>query len=246
MYDGLKKITKALIPQKFLFKHEFLLRRLIAIQYLGTKHHCEICKTKLNRFIKLEPNDLLCPACGSRSRTRRLHHLLLKDHTLQGNILHFSPSRSLYRVFKKIASINYFSTDFENEFMADYKIDIRKINFKDAYFNTIICYHILEHIQKDITAMEELYRVLSPNGKCYIQTPFKDGTIYEDASITSESERLKAFGQEDHVRIYSVEGLKERLEQVGFKVSILTFTSQEADKIVGYQCPETVLITSKS
>jgi SAM-dependent methyltransferase len=245
MYHGIKKIAKAFIPQKFLFKYEFLFRWFIAIKYLGNKYHCNICKTKLNRFIKLESDDLLCPACGSRSRTRRLYNLLLKDNAFQGNVLHFSPSRSLYRVFKKIKSMNYFSTDFENEFLADYSIDIRKIDFEDSYFNTIICYHILEHIEEDIVAIEELIRVLKPNGICYIQTPFKDGAIYEDASKTSESQRIEAFGQKDHVRIYSVKGLKERLEQVGFEVSVTTFTPQKEDVFVGYQSPETILIASK-
>jgi SAM-dependent methyltransferase len=245
MYTALKKVTKALIAKKFLLKHEFLLRRLIAIPYLGTTYHCEICNTKLNRFIKLEPNDLLCPACGSRSRTRRLYRLLLKESALTGNVLHFSPSPSLYRVFKKIKAISYVSTDFENEFVADYSLDIRKINFEAQYFDTIICCHILEHIEEDYIAIKELYRVLRPSGKCYIQTPFKDGNLYENASITSKSERLKAFGQEDHVRIYSIEGLKERLEHAGFNVSILTFTPKEIDKFYGYQSPETVIIASK-
>lgn len=245
MYNGLKKIAKTLIHQKFLFKYEFYFRRLIAIKYLGNNHRCNICKTKLDRFIKLTSNDLLCPACGSRSRTRRLYHLLLKNNALHGNVLHFSPSRSLYRIFKKLDAINYFSTDFENEFVADYKIDIRKIDFNDSHLDTIICYHILEHIEEDITAMQELLRVLKPDGKVFLQTPFKDGTIYEDATKTTKSQRLEAFGQDDHVRIYSVEGLKGRLEQVGFKVSVNTFELQEEDEHLGYRSPETVLIASK-
>lgn len=246
MYNRLKEISKILIPKKFLFKHEFLIRRLIAIKYLGKKHQCEICNTNLSQFIAIKPNDLLCPACGSRSRTRRLYNLLFKEDVLHGNILHFSPSRSLYRIFKRMDSINYFSADFENEFVADYKIDIRKIDFKNDYFNTIICYHILEHIIEDKLAMEELYRVLKPQGRCYIQTPFKEGSIYEDASIISKSERLKAFGQEDHVRIYSIEGLKVRLKQIGFKVFIKIFATQTDNLFAGYQSPETVLIASKS
>lgn len=171
--------------------------------------------------------------------------MLLKEDALQENVLHFSPSRSLYRAFKKVDSVNYFSSDFENDFVADYTIDIREIGFKDAYFNTILCYHILEHIEEDVKAMEELYRVLSSNGKCYLQTPFKSGEIYEDGSIVTELERLKAFGQQDHVRIYSVEGLKECLEQVGFKVSTKTFITQSEDLYAGYLSPETVLIASK-
>lgn len=246
MYAHLKALIKTIIPQKFLFKHELLFRRLIAVAYLGNKHQCEICRTQLNRFIKIQTNDLLCPACGSLSRTRRLHHLLLKNKALRGDILHFSPSRSLYRTFKKMEAIRYFSTDFEDEFIADYKIDIRKIDFKEAYFNTIICYHILEHIEDDMMAMEELFRVLHPNGSCYIQTPFKKGPIYEDFTKTTKSQRLEAFGQEDHVRIYSVEGLKQRLEKVGFKVAVKTFESQETDHYWGYRAPETVLIATKS
>ena len=246
MYVSLKKITKILIPKKFLLRHEFLFRRLIAIKYRGNNHQCDICKAKFSQFITIKPNDLLCPACGSRSRTRRLFHLLLKENALQGNVLHFSPSRSLYRAFKKIDTINYFSTDFENEFVADLTIDIRNIDFKDGYFKTIICYHILEHIQEDLVAMAELYRVLSPNGKCYIQTPFKEGSIYEDPSMASKSERLKAFGQEDHVRIYSIEGLKERLEQVGFNIFIKVFEKENGDAFAGYRSPEIVLIASKS
>ncbi|RXJ49383.1 class I SAM-dependent methyltransferase [Gelidibacter gilvus] len=246
MYNGLKIILKAFIPQKFLFKHEFRFRRLITLNYLGNNHHCDICKTKLNRFIKLESHDLLCPACGSRSRTRRLYNLLLQDNALEGHVLHFSPSRSLYRTFKKLDSINYFSTDFENEFVADYSIDIRKIDFEDSYFDTIICYHILEHIEEDFTAMAELFRVLKPNGTCYLQTPFKNGDIYEDATKTNKSQRLEAFGQDDHVRIYSVQGLKKRLEQVGFKVSVKSFKPEQEDEYLGYRSPETILMASKS
>lgn len=246
MYNGLKKIAKTLVPQKYLFRHEFIFRRLIAIKYLGNNHRCNICKTKLNRFITLSSKDLLCPACGSRSRTRRLYNLLLENNVLHGNVLHFSPSRSLYRTFKNLQSITYFSTDFENEFVADYRIDIRKIDFTDSYFNTIICYHVLEHIEEDMTAMQELFRVLKPNGTCYLQTPFKDGDIYEDATKITKQQRLEAFGQEDHVRIYSAKGLKKCLEQVGFKVSVKIFHPQEEDKYLGYRSPEILLIASKS
>ena len=129
--------------------------------------------------------------------------------------------------------------------MADYTIDIRNIDFEDSYFNTIICYHILEHIEEDSEAMEELFRVLKSNGTCYIQTPFKDGAIYEDATKTTKSQRTEAFGQYDHVRIYSVEGLKQRLKEVGFKVTTFTFEPKNEDLYAGYQSPEIVLIATK-
>ncbi|WP_308990856.1 class I SAM-dependent methyltransferase [Mariniflexile litorale] len=244
MYRFLKKNIKSLIPKEFLFKNELLLRKFYAVFYLGNKHECNVCNKRLRKFISLESNDLLCPFCGSLSRNRRLWDLLNKDGNIKGKTLHFSPSRSLYRNLKKIKSIDYYSSDFENEFLADYQFDITNINQEPEKFDTIICYHILEHIIDDKKAMTELYRVLKPNGRIYIQTPYKNGDIYEDYSIVSLEDRLKHFGQEDHVRVYSIEGLKSRLENISFNVCIRTFNNT-TDGYFGFKSPETVLIATK-
>ncbi len=245
MYRFLKKNIKSLIPKKILFKNELLLRKFYGILYLGNKHECNVCNKKLKAFIPLGTNDLICPFCGSLARNRRLWDLLNKEGDIQGKLLHFSPSRSLYRNLKKIKSIDYYSSDFENEFLADYKFDITNINQESEKFDTIICYHILEHIIDDHKAMDELYRVLKPNGKIYIQTPFKEGAIYEDFSIVLPEDRLKHFGQDDHVRVYSVEGLTNRLENAGFNVSVKSFNNLDNNLYFGFKSPETVLIATK-
>lgn len=187
----------------------------------------------------------MCPFCGSLSRTRRLWQLINNDNLLKGNVLHFSPSRSLNKKLIKYNDIDYFSSDYEGDFLADYKFDITNINQEDEKYNAIICYHILEHIIDDKKAISELYRVSKTNGTVYIQTPFKDGDIYEDFSITSTKKRKEHFGQEDHVRIYSVDGLKQRLEKVGFTVLIKTFKSSKESLLYGFKSLETVLILTK-
>ncbi|MDA9343681.1 class I SAM-dependent methyltransferase [Algibacter sp.] len=245
MYSFIKKSIKSIIPKQFLIKNELLFRYFYGIFYLGNKHQCNICEKKLRAFVKLKNEDLLCPFCGSLSRNRRLWKLVNEDHALKGKLLHFSPSRNLYRRLKKDKNINYYSTDFEDEFLADYKFNITRITQSDATFDTIICYHILEHIMDDRKAIAELYRVLKPNGNIYIQTPFKEGDTYEDDSIILPEERLNSFGQDDHVRIYSRDGLKNRLKKNGFKVKEKTFQLIEENYYFGFKSPETVLIAKK-
>ncbi|MGO1752074.1 MAG: methyltransferase domain-containing protein [Psychroflexus sp.] len=168
--------------------------------------------------------------------------MLKKQNALNGKVLHFSPSRSLYRIFKQDVNLKYYSSDFENEFLAEYKLDITQIDMPDNSFDTIICYHILEHIIEDQKAIAELKRILKPNGQCFIQTPFKSGEIFEDFRLTSPSERLEAFGQEDHVRIYSLDGLIDRLEEQGLKIKCLDF---KEELIPNGLLQENILIATK-
>ena len=245
MYKFLKRNIKSILSKEFLFKNELFFRYFFGVFYLGKKHQCNICSIKLRSFIRLKNQELICPFCGSLSRNRRLWKLLNEDNSIRDTILHFSPSRSLYRKLKRNKEINYYSTDYENEFLANYKFDITKINQNNNTFDVIICYHILEHIIDDKKAMSELYRVLNINGVIYLQTPFKNGDIYENGTVVSAEERKIHFGQEDHVRIYSVKGLKKRLESVGFNVIVEAFDICKEDLYFGFKSPEIVLIITK-
>ncbi|MXN92402.1 methyltransferase domain-containing protein [Flavobacterium sp. Sd200] len=243
MYVSAKKILSRIVSPKQLMKHEVFLRNIYSLLYSGSKHQCSVCNKKLSRFLQLPNNDLLCARCGSLSRDRRLWTLLNSGFLYNGiTVLDFSPSRALARKMKSIGNINYISTDLSGNFIADFQYDITSLDIKDNTVDLIICYHILEHIPDDAKAMAELYRVLKPNGKAIIQTPFKDGDIYEDFSITSPAEREIHFGQDDHVRIYSVQGLKGRLEQAGFVADARIF---EGDEYHGLTANETVFVLTK-
>ena len=130
VYSFIKKNIKAIIPKNFLFKNELFLRFFHGILYLGKKHECSVCKKKLKSFIRIESGDLMCPFCGSLARNRRLWLLLNKNNSIANNILHFSPSRNLHRKLKRNKLIEYYSTDFTEAFLADYKFDITNINQK--------------------------------------------------------------------------------------------------------------------
>ena len=243
MYSSLKNIARKILPQRFLFENEMLFRKSLYPFYKGNNCECNICHSKLKNFEKLENGNLLCPICGSLPRSRRLYKLLIENY-LKTNflVLDFSPSRALYRTLKKRKDIQYFPTDFEDEFLADYHFDITKIDTDSGKFDLILCYHVLEHIENDTDAMNELYRVLKKNGTALIQTPFRLGEIFENFDFKTPQERLKYFGQEDHVRIYSVEGLVERLEKAGFKTEIKRF---EKNDYFGFSEGEKIIVCKK-
>ena len=161
----------------------------------------------------------------------------LKDKT----VLHFSPPKSLKKRMSEMNLQRYVSSDYMSEFQADEAYDITYIDVADSTFDLVICYHVLEHVENDHKAMQEIFRILKKDGRAYIQTPFKQGDIYEDLSIQSAEDRRKHFGQEDHFRIYSVDGLKRRLQKTGFDVSVMNFKKNDEQGLA----LETVLLATK-
>lgn len=244
VYEQIKRIAIKLIPKKILIEQEQSLRKLFFIFYKGNNHQCPVCEKKSRAFLPLEVGDTLCPYCGSAARHRRLFTLLQPLLNNGIKVLDFSPPRSLYRKLRKMPQIEYTPTDFAGEFLASKNLDITHLDLENNSYDLIICYHVLEHIEEDMLAMRELFRVLRPQGSCFIQTPFKEGDIYENSAVKTAEERKEHFGQEDHVRVYSAEGLTQRLTSVGFKVEQLNFTGQE-NNYNGFRQHETVLVARK-
>jgi ubiquinone/menaquinone biosynthesis C-methylase UbiE len=92
--------------------------------------------------------------------------------------------------------------------------------FEDNTFDVIFCNHILEHVADDLKALQELFRVLKPNGWGIIQSPinYNRKTTYEDKSIVTPEERTKHYGQHDHLREFGAD-YAQRLAKAGFDVT---------------------------
>lgn len=247
IYRNLKKALYFFLPEKFIKNNKLIFRKIVFVFFIGNKHACSICEKKFRRFIKIKnKRDNLCPYCGSISRDRRLYTLVTKE--LEKNkhqfpkILDFSPSDSIYNKLSRIENLSYSASDLSGNFNAKYQYDLTDVSCENNYFDFIICFHILEHIPEDIKAMQELYRIIKPNGLVFIQTPFKKGEIYENPSVSTPEGRKKHFGQEDHVRIYSLNGLKERLQNVGFKIETKVFSE---DEFYGFKDNESIILALK-
>ena len=253
MYSFFKNIYKILIPKSWQFKIEPFIRKFVYnLIYKGGNTICLICSAKSKKFIPIsfyKSDDKICPNCGALSRSRALGEYINKNFKNRSlKILDFSPHRSLNDFFKSTFE-NYISSDFENQFYALKSYDITKINEADQSFDLIICFHVLEHILEDKKAIKELNRVLKNDGHLLIQVPLKKGKTYQDNSIISKEGRLKAFGQEDHVRIYGEDSLPLILNESGFSakpIDIVKEYNSEEKKIYGFAENEVIYLCRKA
>jgi len=215
----------------------YLVRPLVAFFLRGNTYTDPIDGKSFRKFLpygyERVRENVLAPGTLSLER-HRLFWLYLKNETsffeAPLKVLHFAPEQAFLKRFKKLKNIKYTTTDL-NSPIADVKADICNLPFKDNNFDFIICNHVLEHIPDDTKAMQELYRVLAPNGTAILQVPYdrKRNTTYTDDSITDPKERAAIFGQYDHVRIYGMDYF-DKLKSIGFTVNAVDYTAQLTEK----------------
>ena len=220
----IKASVKSHLPEIVFDKIVWARKYILSLYYLGRHFKCPICHGNFRVFLpygKAQRINARCPRCGSLER-QRLYWLYLKDKTnffkSKLRVLHFAPMFYLQRFYKRLPNLDYISTDL-NDTSAMINMDITDIKFEDNTFDCILCVLVLEHGSDDKKAMKELFRVLKPQGWAIIQVPIKFGKTFENNTIRTPEERLKYFGQEDHVRIYGMD-YKERLQDAGFSVKI--------------------------
>lgn len=204
-----------------------------ALLFVGTRYTCPCCGWRLRGFThggtSLKVRHLgYCPRCNSKARQRRLWLFLgqetdlLSDHL---RLLHVAPNFSLSRRLMRMRNIDYVGVEYGDRLYTSVrpqfpKVDLTAIPFGADTFDASICHHVLEHLTHDRKAMRELFRALKPGGWIVISSPIQwDQKTFEDPTITSPEERLRAFGEKVHVRIYGYD-LVDRLEECGFRVQL--------------------------
>lgn len=213
------------IPRKFiqLFAHRLI--KIYSLFLKGTNVYCPVCDHKFLKFLpygRLNPRkNALCPSCLSLER-HRLMHLFLKNetdfYTSNPRVLHVAPEYCFIERFENYLGDQYITADIESP-LAKVKMDLHHIPFPENSFDVIFCNHVLEHVKNDVVCMQEIRRVMKPNGFALCQSPqrYELETTYEDASITDPREREVHFLQDDHLRIYGRDFGKQ-LEKSGFTV----------------------------
>lgn len=221
----------ALVSARMKITLKALLFRIIGVFYVGRQVICPCCGGQFRRFLTggsdTPRKNARCPGCGSLERHRLLWLYLINRTTVWSQkitLLHVAPERVLQRLFRGVPTIKYVSGDLDSP-LAMLSMDLTSIPFRAAAFDVVLCNHVLEHVLDDRKAMRELLRVLKPGGWAILQVPIKCERTFEDPTVTTPEERLKVFGQRDHVRIYGRD-FEERLASAGFQVTVERYAGE--------------------
>jgi len=218
--------------------------KLKKIKFYGNKHYCPVCKTSLRTFLPMDKSILIdlkkvgykyaglnehlnpekynCPICNTTDRDRLYAYYINNCYakTNEDNqVLDIAPTRLNYLLRNK-ANFEVITVDLEKEGV-DYNINIEEMDcFENQKFDFIVCSHILEHVNYPDKALKEMYRVLKDGGEAILMVPINNvlEETLEDPSHKSPEERLKNYGQEDHVRLFAKKDFFNRIEQAGFKL----------------------------
>lgn len=88
------------------------------------------------------------------------------------------------------------------------KGDATDLPFESGHFDAVLCLDVLEHIENDVAALTEMYRVTRPEGKFLFSVP-------EDPRLWSEHDEAVS-----HVRRYLRNDFKSKISSVGFNISV--------------------------
>jgi SAM-dependent methyltransferase len=203
--------------------HNHLYWVKVNAKYLGIGKKCPICQRRQKIFAPVGPHhraNAKCIWCGGLERHRLIWLFFQrKTNLFDGNpktMLHFAPERAFISKLKQTLGAGYINADLYNDAMI--KIDICDIKYPTSTFDVICCVHVLEHVVNDTQAINELSRVLKNSGWALIAVPLNAEKTFEDENVVKPEERLKIYGQSDHVRICGVD-YRERLERNGFYVT---------------------------
>lgn len=181
---------------------------------------CPCCGHSTQQFAPGGPSrrpDARCVRCGSLERHRLLWLLLVgRPRLFTGRVLHVAAEPIIARRLRSTAR-SYLSIDLAAS--SDARMDITCLALPEHSQDAVVASHVLEHVPDDRRALQEIRRVLASGGIAVLHVPqdvARESTD-EDPDVTDPAERVRRFGQDDHVRLYGRDFVP-RVEAAGFRV----------------------------
>lgn len=135
------------------------------------------------------------------------------------HLLHFAPEKFSRPRLSARKTLKYITTDYMRDDV-NTQLDMCHLGLATESIDLVIASHVLEHVDDDKAALEEVYRVLRPGGVAILLVPLLAEKSFQRDDIETDEDRLRYYGQDDHVRAYGVD-FAERIESAGFETTVI-------------------------
>jgi SAM-dependent methyltransferase len=219
------------------------------------RRFCPACGEWTAGHFRLGPGarpEARCPHCKSLERQRFLAVVVACLRPVLGpvgTVLDIAPAPVTTSVLGELEPRRHVRMDIGYDARCvDVQGSVCSIPLEDASVDLLVCYHVLEHVGDDARAMREIRRVLSPGGLGLVQVPIKFGFATDEDPSAGRLERVRRFGQADHVRYYG-DDFEQRLVDAGLvftRVSPRTLLGTRVCRLLGLIADEWVWVLRSS
>jgi len=177
--------------------------------------------------VKFVPSVEAFVAWMTRKRAARVHALIGR----RGRILEIGCGRGL--LLRHLAQLGHECHGIERSPLAArraaqskelrvYTQPLEKCPFAEQYFDAVILWHVLEHLDHPQTTLAQISRLLKPGGLLYLEVP-----NLSSLQSCSTSKNWFHLDLDHHLYHFSLNGLQRLLLSTGFKVEQTTTWSFE-------------------
>jgi 2-polyprenyl-3-methyl-5-hydroxy-6-metoxy-1,4-benzoquinol methylase len=155
-----------------------------------------------------------------------------KKGLLKGDVLDYGCGAGhLLQEMLKQPGVNFYGLDFSTDSIDETKkrtagksnlkelalVDKLPTHFKDEQFDSVTLIETIEHLQDEALheTMRELFRIMKPNGKIFITTPFNENL---DDNLNFCPFCKSEFHQMQHMQTFDIAALNALAARHGFKV----------------------------
>jgi SAM-dependent methyltransferase len=188
---------------------------------------CNVCRWQGSAFLgTAHTESAQCPQCGSIARDRFLLWCFTSrsGRRRAARVVETSPRLSgEYRSYMR-RWFSYRTSDFDlSAHQGDIQLDLQAIDLPDASVDVVLTPHVLEHVPDTERALAELFRVIAPGGRMYLQVPLLQGVTAPPTEPEFHADNtpvLWRFGWD----------LTDKLRAAGFKTTVLV--TAEFDRLL--------------
>lgn len=158
---------------------------------------CNVCHWQGSAFQGIEHvESLACPQCGAIARDRFLLWCFTARTPSPRGLRVLETSPRLGPEYRELMRqlFDYQASDYDNSaHRADLQLDLQAIDLPDRSLDIVLTPHVLEHVPQPECAAAELFRVLRPGGRVYLQVPLLEGTTRVPAEPEYHDDRTLVY-----------------------------------------------------